>query len=642
MEKSAYVDDFEMENSFQEDEEETEMKTEVKDDPKKVPTTPVKPTPETQSKVKKRSNNSSKTNSKNTDNEESSIKKRKKEKDDKTEVWKWWEEEKDKKKGGTKWTTLIHSGPLFPPAYKPMPKNVNFKYNGSNMELNPEAEEVATFYARLLDHEYTTKNIFNINFFKDWRKAMTSEEKWIIKDMDKCDFSQLRNYFVSETENRKAMTKDEKSKLREEREKEQKEYGIALIDGHEQAIANFRIEPPGLFQGRGEHPKMGCLKRRILPEDVIINCSKDSIPPPPPGHRWKEIRQDNTVAWLCSWTENVLGQNKYILLSPSSKLKGEKDFEKFERARSLGKIIDQIRKKYFDEMKSKEMKIRQRAVAIYFIDKFALRAGNEKDTNETADTVGCCSLRCEHIKLFKEFEGQMNIVEFDFLGKDSIRYFNRVSVDKKVFKNLEKFMRGKNGSDELFDRLTTTTLNQHLKSLMPGLTAKCFRTYNASFTLQQQLEKLTNANDSIHGKISSYNCANRQVAILCNHQKAVSKTHEKSMQNLKKKIKEKKKELKAAKKELEKIKAEKNKDKLEKKMKKLKEALRKLKADKTDKDENKEIALSTSKLNYLDPRISVAWCQKFNVPIEKIFNKTQREKFQWAIEMTQKGDGYVF
>jgi DNA topoisomerase-1 len=28
-----------------------------------------------------------------------------------------------------------------------------------------------------------------------------------------------------------------------------------------------------------------------------------------------------------------------------------------------------------------------------------MRSGNEKDTNEEADTVGCCSLRVEHITL---------------------------------------------------------------------------------------------------------------------------------------------------------------------------------------------------------------------------------------------------
>lgn len=46
------------------------------------------------------------------------------------------------------------------------------------------------------------------------------------------------------------------------------------MDNHKERIANFRIEPPGLFRGRGDHPKMGMLKRRIRPQDIIINCSK--------------------------------------------------------------------------------------------------------------------------------------------------------------------------------------------------------------------------------------------------------------------------------------------------------------------------------------------------------------------------------
>uniref|UniRef100_A0A1X7SN70 Topoisomerase I C-terminal domain-containing protein n=1 Tax=Amphimedon queenslandica TaxID=400682 RepID=A0A1X7SN70_AMPQE len=53
-------------------------------------------------------------------------------------------------------------------------------------------------------------------------------------------------------------------------------------------------------------------------------------------------------------------------------------------------------------------------------------------------------------------------------------------------------------------------------------------------------------------------------------------------------------------------------------------------------EENKEIALGTSKLNYLDPRISVSWCKKWSVPIEKVYNRTQREKFAWAIEMADE------
>ena len=83
----------------------------------------------------------------------------------------------------------------------------------------------------------------------------------------------------------------------------------------------------------------------------------------------------------------------------------------------------------------------------------ALRAGNEKEEGETADTVGCCSLRVEHIRLSEHLDGKDFVVEFDFLGKDSIRYYNRVAVEKRVFKNLQLFMSNKAGGDDLFDRL---------------------------------------------------------------------------------------------------------------------------------------------------------------------------------------------
>lgn len=121
---------------------------------------------------------------------------------------------------------------------------------------------------------------------------------------------------------------------------------------------------------------MGKLKRRVEAEDVIINCSKESnIPVAPPGHKWKEVRHDDKVTWLASWTENVQNQVKYIMLNPSSKLKGEKDWQKYETARKLHQKVDKIRENYQIDLKSKEMKIRQRAVALYFIDKLALRAG---------------------------------------------------------------------------------------------------------------------------------------------------------------------------------------------------------------------------------------------------------------------------
>uniref|UniRef100_A0A4W4FE91 DNA topoisomerase I n=1 Tax=Electrophorus electricus TaxID=8005 RepID=A0A4W4FE91_ELEEL len=563
---------------------------------------------------------------------------KKKVKKEPEEKWKWWEEERYT--DGVKWKFLEHKGPVFAPAYEPLPSNIKFYYDGKPMKLSLGAEEVGTFFAKMLDHEYTTKDIFRKNFFKDWRKEMTAEEKAKITDLNKCDFGDMHEYFKAQSEARKALSKEEKQKNKEENERILQEYGFCVMDNHKERIANFRIEPPGLFRGRGDHPKMGMLKRRIRPEDIIINCSKDSQhPKPPPGTKWKEVRHDNKVTWLVSWTENIQGAIKYIMLNPSSRIKGEKDWQKYETARRLKKCVDRLRAQYRDDWKSKEMRIRQRAVALYFIDKLALRAGNEKEEGETADTVGCCSLRVEHITLHPEKDGKEYVVEFDFLGKDSIRYYNKVPVEKRV--------------RELFGMLCpdarslfTTILNKHLQELMDGLTAKVFRTYNASITLQQQLKELTSPEDNVPAKILSYNRANRAVAILCNHQRAPPKTFEKSMQNLQSKIDAKKEQLSDAKRELKSAKAdakvrrdEKSKKAVECKKKavqRVEEQLMKLEVQATDREENKQIALGTSKLNYLDPRISVAWCKKWGIPVEKIYNKTQREKFAWAIDMADE------
>lgn len=51
-------------------------------------------------------------------------------------------------------------------------------------------------------------------------------------------------------------------------------------------------------------------------------------------------------------------------------------------------------------------------------------------------------------------------------------------------------------------------------------------------------------------KLLAYNRANRAVAILCNHQRAVPKTHGKSMENLQKKISDKREAIERVEEEL--------------------------------------------------------------------------------------------
>lgn len=56
------------------------------------------------------------------------------------------------------------------------------------------------------------------------------------------------------------MTKEEKEAAKKEKKELEEKYGFAVVDGRKEKVGNFRVEPPGLFRGRGAHPKAGCLK----------------------------------------------------------------------------------------------------------------------------------------------------------------------------------------------------------------------------------------------------------------------------------------------------------------------------------------------------------------------------------------------
>jgi DNA topoisomerase-1 len=61
-------------------------------------------------------------------------------------------------------------------------------------------------------------------------------------------------------------------------------------------VGNFKIEPPGLFRGRGDHPKMGRVKKRVMPEQITINIGEEApVPEPPAGHKWGSVIHNDKV-----------------------------------------------------------------------------------------------------------------------------------------------------------------------------------------------------------------------------------------------------------------------------------------------------------------------------------------------------------
>ncbi|SCU80899.1 LADA_0B10110g1_1 [Lachancea dasiensis] len=629
--------------------------------------------------------------------------------------FKWWEKENDD--DSVKWISLKHNGVIFPPKYEPLPSHIKLYYNGRAVDLPPQAEEVAGFFAALLESDHAKNPVFQKNFFEDFLDVLQENggprNDIELKTFELCDFSKMFDYFQLQKEQKKQLSPQEKKRLKQEKEEFEEPYKFCMLDDRKEQVGNFRIEPPGLFRGRGAHPKTGKLKRRVYPEDVVLNLDKEAkVPEAPDNHNWGEVRHDNTVQWLAMWRENISNSFKYVRFAANSSLKGMSDYKKFEKARQLKDYIDPVRKDYMVNLKSKVMLERQIAVACYFIDVFALRAGGEKADDE-ADTVGCCSLRYEHVTLKPP-----NTVIFDFLGKDSIRFYQEVKVEKQVFKNLTLFKKPpKQPGHQLFDRLDPALLNKHLQNYMPGLTAKVFRTYNASKTMQDQLDLITDEG-TVAEKILKYNAANRTVAILCNHQRTVTKGHAAAVQKATDRIEElewQKIRLKRAILQLDKTEAKKNPnyfaevkdlvkeqellihkrviekerekftkkfarenekrkfdnepplpdsqlkewmnkvdeleseykrevetgkvevktsdvDKLKAQVEKLDQRIENYAIQLKDKEDNSQVALGTSKINYIDPRLSVVFCKKYGVPLEKVFTKSLRDKFKWAIE----------
>ena len=521
-----------------------------------------------------------------------------------------------KQLGGAKkkWTTMEHNGVMFPPEY--VQHFTPVIYKGQEIILEKDAEEDATLYARYIDTDYIKNRIFNKNFWNDWRKVLGKEN--IIQSLEDCDFRLINNYLVKK--------KEEKIKIKTKpnKEEEEEKYKYAIVDGKKQPVGNFRIEPPGIFLGRGCNPKSGMIKRRIYPEDIIINIGPDAkVPEPLPGHHWKDVIHDRTVEWLASWKDNITGKMKYVWLGAQSDMRARGDINKFDLARKLKRKIKDIRKQNEIVMKGSDPLMRQIGTALYFIDNFALRVGNEKAEDET-DTVGVTSLRVEHIDLLND-----NNIKLDFLGKDSVRYNRTVQVDPQVYQNIKEFITNKNPNDQLFDLIVPNDINKYLQSFMKNLTAKVFRTYNASHLFQKELKKITakydnyDEIDKINLLLDDFNKANAKVALLCNHQKNITKSTNKQIENLDKMIKNARIKLQ---------KAKKTKNKNSSKIEQMENTLKKLKAKKILKTELKNISLGTSKINYIDPRITVAFIKKHNLPIDKIFSKTLQEKFKWAMD----------
>lgn len=548
-----------------------------------------------------------------------------------------------------KWTDLEHNGVAFPPEY--VQRGINIKILGEIFFLNREQEELIYAWAKKKETHYVKDPVFQANFLSDFKKLLP-ERFTSVSNIDEIDMTEAFSLVDKELkikENEKirikSLTRDERRRISQEKKLEKEKlkaiYGQAKIDGIEVDVANWLVEPPGIFMGRGLHPLRGRWKPRVTPKDVTLNLGEDASAPEGP---WNAIVHDHYSTWLASWIENLTGKRKYVWLHDSSYLRQDNDKAKYDIAKKLEYYISDIEKEIINQMlSSKDVTRKKIATVCYLIFKLAMRVGDEKDSDE-ADTIGASTLRVEHLKFPKI--GDKVHIEFNFLGKDSVPWQKTLEISspdtKALYENLLFFMKGKDKSDEIFEDITSSKVNKFLRSIdkenVPNLTAKVFRTYIATAIVKKHLSEpilKVNKNESEFKKVYVAKIANLQAAITCNHKKGIDPKNpaskkawekfEQSLENKKEKIKQLRMELKENKwkTELQKLRKEQRVEKLE----------FQLRLQKETRDYN----LGTSLRNYIDPRVFKSWCEYVDLDWTKIYTSTLQRKFKW-IEQYSKSD----
>jgi len=537
----------------------------------------------------------------------------------------------------------------FPPEY--VQRGINIKILGEIFFLNREQEELIYAWAKKKETHYVKDPVFQANFLSDFKKLLP-ERFTSVSNIDEIDMTEAFSLVDKELkikENEKirikSLTRDERRRISQEKKLEKEKlkaiYGQAKIDGIEVDVANWLVEPPGIFMGRGLHPLRGRWKPRVTPKDVTLNLGEDASAPEGP---WNAIVHDHYSTWLASWIENLTGKRKYVWLHDSSYLRQDNDKAKYDIAKKLEYYISDIEKEIINQMlSSKDVTRKKIATVCYLIFKLAMRVGDEKDPDE-ADTIGASTLRVEHLKFPKI--GYKVHIEFNFLGKDSVPWQKTLEISspdtKALYENLLFFMKGKDKSDEIFEDITSSKVNKFLRSIdkenVPNLTAKVFRTYIATAIVKKHLSEpilKVNKNESEFKKVYVAKIANLQAAITCNHKKGIDPKNpaskkawekfEQSLENKKEKIKQLRMELKENKwkTELQKLRKEQRVEKLE----------FQLRLQKETRDYN----LGTSLRNYIDPRVFKSWCEYVDLDWTKIYTSTLQRKFKW-IEQYSKSD----
>jgi DNA topoisomerase-1 len=490
---------------------------------------------------------------------------------------------------------LEHNGIIVP---KYEYKGYSIKVRGKEKKLNPLQEEMAVAWVKKLGTPYVQDPVFIENFFRDFVEKLGEGSNQRREDLD---FSEIQRAVDREKNAKLSMSKEEKKATAAERKKKREEnrekYGHATLDNNRVELGNYVAEPSCIFMGRGKHPLRGRWKQGPGEEDITLNLSPTASMP---EGRWKRTWQASDM-WIAKWEDKLSHKVKYIWLADTVSVKQEREKKKFDLAHKLETKFEKLKSHIQEGLVSKDVMKRKVATVCYLINELKIRVGDEKDKDE-ADTVGATTLRPEHVTIIDNTH-----VKFDFLGKDSVQWVKDVELDPNAVNNLREFVAA--ARSPIFEGVKSGNVKRFLSQVLPGLTAKVFRTFHGSRIVRNYLEGAqVNKEDPPLKKKYEATMANLLAAEELNHKKQLPKNWDERI-------------------------AKKN------------NALKTLMENEDEKSRKRAAALEmrikimsatcnynlrTSLKSYIDPRIYYQWGKKVDYDWKLYYPTALQRKFSWV------------
>jgi len=137
------------------------------------------------------------------------------------------------------------------------------------VDIRPEVEEVCNWWAQIIGSDFANQPLVRKNFTASFLDLFDSSLG--ASSLEDFDFTQIKEHLEKIREDKKNRPIDERKKEAAEKAEHDAKFKFCLFNNKVEKVSNFVVEPPGIFRGRGEHPHAGCLKSRIVPENVVLN-----------------------------------------------------------------------------------------------------------------------------------------------------------------------------------------------------------------------------------------------------------------------------------------------------------------------------------------------------------------------------------